>query len=193
MINRHYLAAVATIHSSFQEKKDFPHVALFDFLDKEVYYQIRKELLGLSLSPEKRPLFHSYSSAPVPSSLRRTLFSPTVIRFIAEITGKKRKREINFNQAQVYSFSARDYTLLNDSYKEKPGIDLIFDFTDGWGPSSGGQITYVNGTGDALQLPIQPNMFALVRRQKNTQRFVKYLNHRVGKKKRLFVLVRISE
>ena len=100
-------------------------------------------------------------------------------------------RKITLGRVYLYSFSQKDYTLLNDSYTEKPGVDIIFDLTVGWDSAWGGTITYVNGTGDALKLPVKPNSLMIIRRQKDEQRFVKYVNHLVGKRKRVFVIIKV--
>jgi len=187
MINKYYLENPKEIKASFREKKDFPCVVLFDFFEKDAYQLIEKEISKVSFHYEKKPLFHSYSSAHFPIILKKIFSSPECADFITKIIGKK----VTHSRAQIYYFSARDYTLLNDSYKEKAGFDIIFDFTRIWDSSAGGQIMYVNGTGDALKLPIQPNSLMIVRRQKNAQRFVKYVNHTSPKKKRVFLLMRI--
>ena len=95
------------------------------------------------------------------------------------------------SKPKLYSFSVGDYTLLNDGRTEKDGIDIIFDLTEQWDPSAGGVITYVDGTGDALKIHIKSNSLIIVRRQREMQRFVKYVNHNAGKKRRLFVLVTV--
>ncbi len=188
MINKYYLENVEKIKSSFHEKKDFPHVILFDFFDDEQYSRVKKILEKIPLKKEKKPLFHSYAHARLSPELQNVFSSSEFTGFIKTIIGQKFKL-LNLT---IYSFSARDYTLLNDSYKEKPGMDLIFDFTEKWDSSGGGQVTYVNGTGDALKLPIKANSLLIIRRQKNVQRFVKYVNHNAGKERRWFVLIRFS-
>jgi hypothetical protein len=188
MINKYYLQNLGTIKASFLEKKDFPHVLLFDFLWEREYLRVKKQVGKISLKREKKPMFHSYAYAPLSLGLQKIFSSPEFTNFITKVIAKK----LNLSNAQIYSFSARDYTLLNDSYQENAGIDIIFDFTEKWDASCGGQITYVNGTGDALKLPIQKNSLMIIRRQKNVQRFVKYVNHKAGKKRRVFVLVRFN-
>lgn len=187
MINKFYHEHREQVKAAFSEKKDFPHVFLFDFLDKKVFASLRKEILSLSLSREEKPMFHRYSSSNLSSALQQKLFSREVISFLNMVLGRK----IIVGRACVYSFSQKDYTLLNDSYTEKPGVDIIFDLTAGWVPAWGGTITYINGTGDALKLPSRQNSLILVRRQKNSQRFVKYVNHNAGKKKKVFVLWKV--
>ena len=188
MINMFYLENPKEIKASFREKKDFPSVVLFDFFEKDIFRLVEKEIFKLSFYREKKPMFHSYASANLPNVLRKIFSSPEFTGFITKVIGKKFTRF----RAQIYSFSARDYTLLNDSHKETAGIDIIFDFTEVWDSSSGGQITYVNGTGDALKLPIKQNSLMIVRRQKNVQRFVKYVNHTARKKRRHFLMMSVG-
>ncbi len=185
MINKYYLENWKEIKNSFLEKKDFPSVVLFDFFEMDAYRLIEKEISPLSFYHEKKPLFHSYTSANFPKVFEMIFSLPEVTTFITKIIGKK----LIPKNARVYSFSAHDYTLINDSHKEKVGIDIILDFTERWDSLGGGQITYINGTGDALKLPVKSNSLMIVRRQKKVQRFVKYVNHLAGKKKRLFLLI----
>ena len=189
MINRFYVKNLEKIKASFHEKKDFPHLVLFDFLDKTKYRLVEKEIQRISFSHEKKPLLHSYGSATVPFSLAKIFLSKGLVDFISAIIGKKLKLK---NKPKLYSFLVGDYTLLNDSRAEKDGIDIIFDLTEHWDPSGGGAITYVDGTGDALKLPINSNSLMIVRRQRNMQRFVKYVNHNAGKKKRMFLFVPVQ-
>ncbi len=188
MIDNYYLENLEIIKKSFHEKKDFPHVLLFDFFDNQDYLRVKKQVGKISLKREKKPLFHSYASASLSLELGNLFSSQEFTDFVLAVIGKK----LNSSTARIYSFSARDYTLLNDTYNEKAGVDILFDFTEEWDASAGGQITYVDGTGDALKLPIRRNSLMIVRRQKNVQRFVKYVNHIAGKKRRLFVLVSIQ-
>lgn len=187
MINKYYLENLEKIRVSFHEKKDFPSMVLFDFFDKPKYLHVKKQLEKISLKREKKPLFHSYAYGRLSQELQKIFSSPEITNFIREVIGNK----LNLLKARIYFFSARDYTLLNDSHKEKAGIDILFEFTEKWDPSWGGQITFVNGTGDALKLPIQKNSLMIIRRQGNIQRFVKYVNHNAERKRRVFVLVSV--
>ncbi len=188
MINKYYLENWKEIKASFWEKKDFPSAVLLDFFEKDLYLLIKKEIFSLSFCHEKKPMFHSYARANLSGALKKIFSLPECTNFISKVIGKK----LIPKSASVYSFSAYDYTLINDSHKEKAGIDILFDFTGGWDSSGGGQITYVNGTGDALKLPIKRNSLMIIRRQKNVQRFVKYVNHLAGKKRRNFLMLSLE-
>src|SRR3989338_1335614 len=89
MINKFYLKNAGKVKAAFSEKKDFPHVSLFDFLEKNAFASLRKEILSLSFSHEQKPMFHSYSSLNISPALQQKLFSPGVISFLNTIMGRK--------------------------------------------------------------------------------------------------------
>ena len=78
--------------------------------------------------------------------------------------------------------------MLNDEIVEKPGIDAIIDFADGWRHEAGGSVVYVDGTGDFFKIPPSGNTLTLIERKKGAQKFVQYLNHYSNGKKRYFIL-----
>ena len=82
--------------------------------------------------------------------------------------------------------------MLHDKKVEKPGTDIIFDFSDKWQDDYGGHIVYVDGRGNYITTPVQGNTVSIVKRSSSIQKFVQYVNNHGKDKKRLFVIATFS-
>jgi Rps23 Pro-64 3,4-dihydroxylase Tpa1-like proline 4-hydroxylase len=185
-INRHYLKPETQLKIKeifLKEKK----VILFNFFDDEYYQKMENEIQKLKFKHEQEYLTHCYGSAVVTPIIYD--YFKDLVKVIGFIINKK--TTTSSWKIKALCFSWKDYIILHDENKEEPGIDILLDFTDGWKPEWGGAVTYVDGTGDYTKIPIQGNMLALVQRTNNEQRFVQYVNHYAGKRKRILLLATI--
>lgn len=167
-----------------KEKK----VILFQFFKDDYYQQLKKEIKRLKFEQEKHYLTHCHRHAALSPHFQEKFRFKELVWFIENLTNKKTSSW----KPRILQFSWKDYTILHDQNKEKPGIDIILDFTADWNSNAEGAITYVDGTGNYTQIPIQGNMLAIVKRTKNEQRFVQYVNYYAGKKSRYFILETLS-
>ena len=85
-------------------------------------------------------------------------------------------------------FSWKDYIILHDENKEKLGIDIIVDCTEDWNEKAGGNVVYVDGKGNYSKIPVKENTLTIVKRHHHEQKFVQYVNHYAGPKKRYLVV-----
>ncbi|MBI2669141.1 hypothetical protein HYX14_04835 [Candidatus Woesearchaeota archaeon] len=173
----------AEIQKTFHLNKELPSVQLQQFFTKEVYEQLCQAVVSGSFRHEKIPHLHSYSVAEIPAKVDAFFSSSEFLDFFSLLLPKKIK--ISF---RLYSFSWRDYILLNDQSLEKPGIDLIFDLTSLWDSSWGGNIVYVDGTGEYTMIAGAPNTLTIVQRKKNVRKFVQYVNHYAEQRKRYLLM-----
>ncbi|MDP3733706.1 MAG: hypothetical protein Q8R37_00610 [Nanoarchaeota archaeon] len=179
-INQLYLNNSRQITTSFSE--DFPGAILFDFFDESYFRRWQRTLHSVNYTKEKKHLTHSYAKAV--TTLPDTL---ELRKFIVAITRKKMKRL----SAEIIQFGWKDYTILNDTVNEKHHYDFIIDLDDFWDERSGGTIFYSDGTGNYVHIPARRNTITIVKRTKNLRQFVKYVNHRAGRKKRHLLFIRI--
>lgn len=92
----------------------------------------------------------------------------------------------------VCLFSWKDYIVLSDETVEPASIDLIIDLTDDWPEGAGGEVIYRDRDGNYFPLQIASNMLVLVERKRAIQKFVKYVNHYAGNKRRILLMGKIS-
>ena len=178
-INKFYSGKIEQVKKSFSE--DFPSVTLFDFFEKKDFIKLQKRIRSLQYKKEKKTLTHSHSKASI------TLSDKELINFLSKITNKKIKKL----SGQVLSFGWKDYTILHDTVKEKQSYDIIIDLTNSWQEDFGGNIIYVDGTGDYVKIPDRRNTLTIVKRKKNIRHFVKYVNNLAGRKKRNILILQV--
>ncbi len=173
-------------------------VLLFHFLQKESFTKLKNSLQNVKFIQEKELLSHSYSKAILPKE-GATFFQGQEFRaFLSFILNK---RVNNFKPA-IFALAWKDYLLLHDQHQEKPGVDIIFDFTATWNTEWGGIITYKEGE-DYQKIPVEQNLLTLVdNRQKNhnkdkssklgkKQLFFQYVNHEATEQKRIFLMGKV--
>lgn len=187
VINKFYLENITKVKNSLSENKDFPSATLFNFFEEKYFIKLQKKLKSLNYNKESNPLTHSYSKAESKTEIK-VLNDKTFLYFISKLTDIKVKKL----SVQILSFGWNDYTILHDAVKEEIAYDIIFDFTDLWNSDFGGQIIYIDGSGDYFEIPQRRNTITIVKRKKGLRRFVKYVNNHAGRKKRYFLISKIK-
>lgn len=186
MLNEAYLrkTTVGGIQKAFDASKELPSIVLQRFFDEKAYAKIALLCKRASFKKSMERMHHSYAVAPMPREVEKFLNNEEVLRFISKIVGKNIK-SVN---GCLYMFGWKDYTLLHDKKKEKPGIGIIFDMTGKWPNRAGGKIVHVDGTGSYHRIPASENAVVVTKRKEGIQKFMQYINHVAGKKKRLLFM-----
>tara|TARA_Y100000034_G_C6675781_1_gene296873 strand:- start:35 stop:586 length:552 start_codon:yes stop_codon:yes gene_type:complete len=180
MVNAYYRNNGEKIKDVFA-KEGF--VVLFDFLEKEEFERIKKELDKVTFEHEKEPLTHSYAKAKIPYSLCGDNF----IDFISLIINIDKDTIIK-TKSTLFQFKHKDYTIRNDDTKEELGIDIIFNISD-WDKEFGGTLYYIDSEGEYKEVPVKANTLTIVKRKEGVSSFVKYVNFKAGKRKKLFLKI----
>jgi hypothetical protein len=185
-MNKAYLKEenIAKIQEMFLQNKDVPSVVLHSFLDKKFYEELQKEIRVFAL--ERHPIEHCYEKAAAGEKLKAFLGSQEFLMFVSKILG----RDVTGVNAHIQAFGHKNYTILHDKHIEEPGIDLFIGLTDKWNNAWGGNVVYVDGSGEYTKTQIGGNMLVIVERKKTeqgtTQKFMQYVNHH-AKEKLVFV------
>ena len=180
MLNKTYLQKQSKeiIKKTFQKEGV---VTLFEFFDETTLSTLQKECLKTKHTKEKDPLTHSYSKTTIK---HKQLNSSELQKFLSSIL-KKRINNLSFHLLQ---FQHKDYIILHDKHKEKSGADVIIDMTSHWHESWGGVVIYTNKNNNYTQLSYAPNSITLIKKEKDTQKFVKYVNNLAGNRKRVLLI-----
>jgi len=169
-----------------QLQKNLHVMSMAEFLKKEWYFKaekiVKKEKGKNSTIPGK----HSYTVATTPSIIKSFFNSSEFLSFISKILKKKAKSVTS----KLFVFQWKDHTLLHDETKQKPGVDLILDFTTDWLEKTGGE-TIIVGKEVKVITP-QQNTLSIIIRKQDEQSFIQYVNHKAGKRKRRVILGRIN-
>lgn len=158
-----------------QFKADFPSIQLHEILAPEAYTQLRKTLLEPTYTREHIPDKHRYARAPLSKALLKNII--TFIEKLLNITSTT-------TDLHAYQMEWKDYTLMHDE-ETKECVEFILDLTQDWDESWGGMTIYHEE--DYHIIPPTHNTLVIIRRSKKTQRFIKYINNHV-QKKRHFIL-----
>lgn len=162
-----------------QVKKHFMKegsVVLEAFLDLDVFEKVKGEFLNGEFVDEVHPILHAFKMTKVSGD--GALF---VKEFLKKVLG-----DVNFSW-DVRSFGWKDYTIINDDVTLDDGYDVYFCLED-WEYSNGARIVYVDGNGGYVYFTPKANTLVLVKRSKNMQKFIEYVNH-YAKEKRQYYLV----
>lgn len=155
---------VKQIKDAFKQDPDLPSVAIGDFLTDEGI-----ELVGKNAKRWKHVSVldrYSYAKSKVRLGVKA---------FVKAVTGK------DLLEQESLLFRHRDFTLLHDEEKQKAGI-LAFYFLGDWDPEWGGDLVFVKD-GDMLgRVAPKKNTLVIVHRKRGVRMFVKYVNHKAGKK-----------
>ncbi len=186
MVNPQYLSGstIAQVKHAFHANRELPSITLQKFFSEGEYKTLSKVVSKTKWEKAKDRMHYNHSVAPLPTELKKMLDNTMMKRCISAVLG----REIKKIEGKLCMFGWKDYTLLYDEAVEKPGIDLIIDFTPQWGENAGGKIVYADGTGDSRNIPSSPNTLSVTIRKEGVQKFVQYCNHYAGKKKRILFL-----
>ena len=176
-INPSYLSKdnLKKIKESFINS-EFPAVILKDFFNTKSFEELNKKVNSLNFKKEVNLLSHSYSSSDI------DINSKEFLDFLSKIFSNKNKFTF-----KAYKFTWKDYTILNDEFIEKPGMDIIINISD-WNPRGGGIINYTDGKGDAYPITAEKNSIAIINRKKGIQKFVQYVNHYGKDRERIFII-----
>jgi hypothetical protein len=79
-------------------------------------------------------------------------------------------------------FKHGNYTILHDKDVQKPGIVALL-FLDDWDESWGGYVAFMKDGETLYRFTPRRNTFLIVERKKGVRYFVKYINHRAGKRR----------
>ena|SRR5438876_3996228 len=175
-INRRYLKTEvqAALRKQFRRDKRLPHIALGGFLTME------------ELARTGKSCAQGWREKIIPGRLnhevKKTIMVNEVIgAFVEKLLRKSMRRETNRR------FGHRDYTM-REKEKPEPGI-VAYLFPDDWNPGWGGHLMFTRG-GTAVVPPRllgkftpRKNMLLIVERKTGVRSFVKYVNHRAGKRK----------
>ena len=178
MVNEHYMKSAGVIRKVF-ENEDM--VELKQFLSGEALKTVIKAAGSAGLKEDTTIASHSYSHAQLPGQA----VMADANKVIRAVTGKSPK------SWEVWSFGWKGHLIVNDSALEKPGIDAVLDLTEKWNDEAGGELIYVDGSGGYAATMPEFNKLLIFRRNKGTHRFVRYVNHLAGKKRRLFLMARL--
>ncbi|KAI9298167.1 hypothetical protein K502DRAFT_311885 [Neoconidiobolus thromboides FSU 785] len=178
-INKDYLNKENIQKINLQFNKDAT-IELRQFLLPEVYQTSCEELNQIIWHPILGPAhIRKYRKAVEMSktlSLLKELFqSDQFLQLLNEL--------LNQNLMQYYGelrqFCGGDYTLLHDHALEPEGIDLIFplikDLSQVWKSDYGGNLSYVLDGNELFSHLPSNNCLTLIKREKDTYRFLKYL------------------
>lgn len=175
-VNPLYLDKIEEIKKSFQSNKDFPSIQLPDFLTN--FEELKSKITKINFKKDTNLLHHRLSKAEIELDL------PELAEFLSKILNKKIKT-LNFT---AFMLEWKDFMILNDDCVEKPGIDIMLDFTENWDSESGGQIIYTNGKGENYTIPVLKNSLTMVERKKGLQKFFKYVNNLANNRRYFLVL-----
>ena len=182
LINPEYLKSetVRNIKSAFLSNQ-INHIQLLNFLQKDKFQQLQKEMLKLNYSLDYHPDLHSYFTAAAPESFLSLLELKEFQDLMSQFTGTKIS---NFNCEASY-FGNRNYTLLSDKQLIKEGIAFFLDFNS-FKKEFGSSTVLVKNKDNLIQYP-SPNSILLAKQSKHQRSFIKYVNH-LAKDQKRFIL-----
>ena len=157
-------------------------VILNKFFSDDSLKKLKSRIKRLKFSKDLELLHHSYQSVDF------SYQSKELTNFLSRIINKKISK-LNF---KVIKLSWKDYQILNDTFQEKPGVDMVIDITEGWDERWGGLVTYADGLGNYVEVPCTDNSLTLVDRNKGMNRFIQYVNHYAKNKRRIILLARLK-
>ena len=197
IINRNYLPeqTIKKIRYSFRYNKDFPSISLINFLDKNSYFFLRKELSCLNLIKQKNPLLHSYSKSLLPKHVTSFFNRKDLHDFITKIIGI----DVDKIDLSYYRFSRKDYMMLHDPTsnrkKNQRGYDLLFDLTLNWNEEWGGTIFCIDCFGNHHKILQHQNTLTIIERKRENNSYpkcyLKYINNYAKNNKRLLIMGKI--
>ena len=189
-INPVYLQqeTIEKIKELYKSDSRFPSVKLEKFLPKEAHGQLFRQATKAKFKRECRPDRESFSKAGTPKPIKRFLDSAEFSGFLSRVLGKKAA----IGDSSLFRLEWKSYVLLHDEEDEKPGIDIVLEFTPAWDEMWGGAITYRDAEGEFRTISDAENTLFIIERKKGIRQYVKYVNHRAGKSKRIFLVGRVK-
>ncbi len=193
IINKLYLqeATIQKIISSFNNNKELPSISLINFFENNLFTILRKKILTLKTTPQKKPLQYSYAQSSLPKNLNLFFNHTELLSFISIIINQK----VEEIELSYHIFTHKDYLLLHDSLQKKEHhdscFDIIIDLTPKWDEHWGGIITYIDTLGNHHHLPCYNNTLTIIKREKNSQKYLKYINNNTKNNKKYLLMGRI--
>jgi hypothetical protein len=172
--------AINTLYSDFgvlksarkaYKKQNPNNIRLENYFQIPVFNLLRNKIIAAKYTLKFDPEKYKYHIASVPE-INSFLGGKYFHIILSTILGVE-----NLNFAfEIRKFCCSNYTLLNDSYNERPGIDFVIDFSKKW-DGFGGHTTYLTKTKEILHLNPVPNSLSFVERNKKSMRYIKYVQH----------------
>ncbi len=181
-VNSVYLseAGLDAVHNAFQKHG---YVQLQKFFTPEVFAKLQSFIRKSSWKQYCLPDVVKCSFAQCPKKVWKLLFSSEFRVFIEIITGFKSKKP----SISLCRFSHGDYSLLNDKVASKKGILFEIEFSESWNESYGGFTSVLSKGAEIVRICPPQNTLTIIQSDKKMQSFVKYVNHKAGTKKRVFI------
>lgn len=110
-----------------------------------------------------------------------------VIDAIKEFLEKLVGKELTLQSSTIFNFKIKDYTLMRDDVTEDKGIKAIFEFTNNWKEEFGGYTSFVKNNKEVFRVNPVNNSLTIIKTDKKTRSFVKYMNHKAENNRRVFV------
>ena len=185
MLNSIYLnqSVQTQVRDAFYNATPFPSITLYETLTLTAITTLCESMLALPFKHTKNPLLHSFATAPLPKNIQKEL-SASLLPFVSYITKKKRTKL----SLTAYKLSWKDYQILHDSLQQQKSTQIIIDLTPVWNPEAGGTITYVDGTGEYLSVPIKNNTLTIIEKNKEVNYFIQYINNKAKNQSRYFLM-----
>ena len=172
------------IQESFA-KSTPPIAILFNFFDEEAYKELKTKIERQRFEKVTDVLHRRYTRSNIPKPLNKFFEENKEFRTLINVILKERIKHID---AVAYNFTWKHYTIINDETTEEAGYDIFIDVTDNWNDEAGGSLIYVDGSGDFTKIPNKGNTLTIIKRDENTHKFIKYVNHKAKDKNKFFVL-----
>ena len=177
---------VQQLQSLFKQNNLLPSIQLHTFFTEQEYKKIKSIITVSHFIHTKKPLLYSYSQASIKKEL-----TPYLVQ-IESITSAILNQKINHLTPSLLQFQHKDYTLLNYRSIEPQSYDIILDLTEHWQPEFGGNLIYTNGQGTSFTIPAKLNTLTLIKRTKQFQKYVEYINHYAKKQQRYILIANLS-
>lgn len=175
MINSIYLDKnnLKEIEREFSKAK---MVRLDGFIEENLYEKLKKEVKKSLAHEKKIPDKFSFSSLEISRLTKQILDSEEMNYILENITCEK----IKSVKIEARKFSHKDYTLLHDSEESSNSqIEFFLFISESWNPSWGGNKVYLK-KGKSFIFPPRGNSLIIVKKDRQTNSFVQYINHLAG-------------
>jgi hypothetical protein len=174
MVNPFYADKTMTqaFRKAFRQNKELPQLALGEFLERKEFIALQqaKAAWKENYVPDR----HRFDelTRPVP---RISTALGAITKFIDDVTGKKPISE------GIRQFHHQSFTLMHDKTMQKPAV-VAYYFLDEWNEEWGGQIVFFKNGKTLGSFTPRANTLLIVERRKGVRSFVKYVNHKAGKR-----------
>ncbi len=185
MLNSIYLnqSVQTQVRDAFSNATPIPSITLYETLNLTTLTALCESMLTLHFKHTKNPLLYSFATVPLPQNIQKEL-SASLLPFVSYITKKKRTKL----SLTAYKLSWKDYQILHDSLQPQKSTQIIIDLTPVWNLEAGGTITYVDGTGEYLSVPIKNNTLTIIEKNKDVNHFIQYINNKAKTQSRYFLM-----